>query len=191
MPWDRSKFLVFFLDNSHRDSFAFLPDIYCASILAFRSKETHIHHLQPQPYENAHQQHGRYRIEHPGSKIYAGTVGEASENKYKTLNDYRYDIIPMKTFCRNLEKKNMSLKLSSKDLEKKMLTRNNRECCDYWYNFPSSHKYRSFVTYTDAENTIVWKLVLFTICTYFSKKPFNVRLVPLPTMVPMPPRLEA
>jgi len=81
VPWDRSKFLVFFLDNRHRNSFAFLPDIYCASILAFRSKETHVHHLQPQPYENTHQQHGRYRIEHPGSKVYARAVREASESK--------------------------------------------------------------------------------------------------------------
>jgi len=190
MPWDRSKFLVFFLDNSHRDSFTFLPDIYCASILAFRSKETHIHHLQPQPYENAHQQHGRYRIEHPGSKVYAGTVGEASENKYKTLNDYRYDIIPMKTFCRNLGKKNMSLKLSSKDLEKNV-------------NKEQSRMLRLLVQFSLVTNIVhlfqhtpmlrirLCENLLFTICTYFSKKPFNVRLVPLPTMVPMPPRLEA
>lgn len=30
-----------------------------------------------------------------------------------------------------------------------------------------------------------------TMCTYFSKKPFNVKLVPLPTIVPIPPRLDA
>lgn len=27
--------------------------------------------------------------------------------------------------------------------------------------------------------------------TYFSKNPFNVKLVPVPTNVPTPPRLEA